>query len=102
MQFIEMIADVIWVIISVSEGGLLSVTQQMQRFRELGSASPLSSTSPAIHVNPFANPNNSIIRFQDNNNSNQMHHEQQQQHQNHDEESMSSDNNVDNNIDSWG
>ncbi len=96
-----MIADIIWVIITVSEGGLLSVTQQMSRFNELGSASPLTSTSPSINANPFANNSiNSINRSHfDHNNSNQLPLNEQQLQQNTDESMPNSDSNID---DSWG
>lgn len=51
----QFFGEEIWVIISVSEGGVLSVTQQMSRFSELGSSSPFgSSQAPVVNSNPFA------------------------------------------------
>jgi len=92
--------EIIWVIITVSEGGLLSVTQQMSRFNELGSASPLTSTSPLTNVNPFANNINAINRSPfDHNQTNQLPINEQQLQQNTDESMPNSDCNID---DSWG
>lgn len=44
--------EIIWVIVTVAEGGLLGVTQQMEAFHQLGSP-PRSSPLPN---NPFASP----------------------------------------------
>ncbi|XP_054717574.1 LOW QUALITY PROTEIN: protein ILRUN-like [Uloborus diversus] len=46
----QFFGEVIWVIVSVAEGGLLSLTQQMDAFHQLGSP-PKSSNMP---TNPFA------------------------------------------------
>ncbi|CAG2162706.1 unnamed protein product [Oppiella nova] len=55
----QFFGEIIWVIITVSEGGLLAVTQQLSGFNELGAASlPVGAgmlNGPAVHVNPFAN-----------------------------------------------
>lgn len=51
----QFFGEVIWVIITVAEGGLLSLTQQMDAFHHLGSP-PRTSHMP---VNPFATSNTS-------------------------------------------
>lgn len=49
----EFFGEVIWVIVTVAEGGVLSLTQQMDAFHQLGSP-PRTSHMP---VNPFASSN---------------------------------------------
>lgn len=49
----EFFGEVIWVIVTVAEGGLLSLTQQMDAFHQLGSP-PRTSHLP---VNPFVSSN---------------------------------------------
>jgi len=46
--------EVIWVIISVAEGGLLSLTQQMNSFHQLGSPVKSQLNESASNLNPFA------------------------------------------------
>lgn len=48
-----LIVEVIWVIVTVAEGGLLSLTQQMDAFHQLGSPPRTSH----LAVNPFVSPN---------------------------------------------
>ncbi|GFW45159.1 protein ILRUN [Trichonephila clavipes] len=49
----QFFGDVIWVIVTVAEGGVLSLTQQMDAFHQLGSPPRTSFTSS----NPFASSN---------------------------------------------
>ncbi|GFS97459.1 protein ILRUN [Nephila pilipes] len=49
----QFFGEVIWVIVTVAEGGLLSLTQQMDAFHQLGSPPRTTLTS----TNPFASSN---------------------------------------------
>ncbi|RWS30247.1 hypothetical protein B4U80_00683, partial [Leptotrombidium deliense] len=51
--------EVIWVIITVAEGGLLGLTQQMDSFHSLGS--PVKSLNESM--NPFASKSNQVPNF---------------------------------------
>lgn len=50
-----MFGEVIWAILTVAEGGLLAVTQQMEAFHQLGSPTHNSVPCPTA-ANPFASP----------------------------------------------
>lgn len=50
-----MFGEVIWAILTVAEGGLLAVTQQMEAFHQLGSPTHNSVPCPTA-TNPFASP----------------------------------------------
>uniref|UniRef100_A0A224Z178 Protein containing BRCA1-IG and UBA4 domain n=1 Tax=Rhipicephalus zambeziensis TaxID=60191 RepID=A0A224Z178_9ACAR len=51
----QMFGEVIWAILTVAEGGLLAVTQQMEAFHQLGSPTHNSIPCPTA-ANPFASP----------------------------------------------
>lgn len=51
-------AEVIWVIVTVAEGGILGLTQQMSKFNDLGSPPRTSLSSP---TNPFASSNGEFL-----------------------------------------
>lgn len=54
----QVFGEVIWAILTVAEGGLLAVTQQMEAFHQLGSPTHNSTASPCLTAtaNPFASP----------------------------------------------
>lgn len=54
----QLFGEVIWVIVTVAEGGLLAVTQQMEAFHQLGS--PRAQIFENEQHNPFASCNGSV------------------------------------------
>uniref|UniRef100_A0A023FDH2 Nbr1 FW domain-containing protein n=1 Tax=Amblyomma cajennense TaxID=34607 RepID=A0A023FDH2_AMBCJ len=51
----QVFGEVIWAILTVAEGGLLAVTQQMEAFHQLGSPTHNTAAFPTA-ANPFASP----------------------------------------------
>lgn len=52
----QVFGEVIWAILTVAEGGLLAVTQQMEAFHQLGSPTHNNTAPCPTAVNPFASP----------------------------------------------
>ncbi|KAH9373270.1 hypothetical protein HPB48_005015 [Haemaphysalis longicornis] len=63
----QVFGEVIWAILTVAEGGLLAVTQQMEAFHQLGSPTHNSTASPCLTAtaNPFASPKGDILLLPD-------------------------------------
>lgn len=56
----QFFGEIIWVIITVAEGGLLSLTQQMDSFHQLGSPVESHPSKMDTSVNPFASRTNRL------------------------------------------